>query len=88
MAGLTGPVLPYLAKLARESNLSEAEVVALAFNSGVRQLWREQVLGRYLKGALTREDAIDEVGIDLVELAERQRKAALEDVAWALRDFY
>jgi len=49
-------------------------------------LWREQVLNRDLNGALTRDDAIAEAGIDWVELAERRRRAVLEDVAWALRD--
>ena len=86
MAGLTEPVLPYLEKLARETNRSESEVIARAIDTGVRQMWREQVLGRYLKGSITRDEAIDEVGIDLVELAERQRKAVLDDIAWALAD--
>ena len=86
MAGLTEPVLPYLEKLARETNRSESEVIARAIDTGVRQMWREQVLGRYLKGSITRDEAIDEVGIDLVELAERQRKAVLDDIAWALKD--
>ena len=86
MTGAPGPVLPYLERLARETNRPESEVIARAIDSGVRQLWREQVLGRYLKGAIARDDAIDEVGIDLVELAERQRSAVLEDVAWAFRD--
>ena len=86
MTGVTGPMLPYLEKLARETNRPESEVIARAIDSGVRQLWRERVLGQWLKGEITREDAIDEVGIDLVELAERQQKAILEDVAWAFRD--
>ena len=84
MAGLTGPVLPYLERLARETNRPEAEVIARALDSGARQLWREQVLGRYLSGAISRDAAIDEVGIDWVDLAERQRDAVLEDIAWAL----
>ena len=86
MAGMTGPVLPYLERLARETNRPESEVIARAIDSGARQLWREQVLGRYLKNEITRDEAIDKVGIDLVELAERQRDAVLEDVAWAFRD--
>lgn len=40
------------------------------------------ILGRYLRDEIAREEAVDVVGIDLVELAERQRAAMLEDVAW------
>ena len=55
----------------------------MAFQVGLRQLWRERVLGRYLHGDIGRDEGIDAVGIDLVELAERQHKARMEDLAWA-----
>ncbi|HEX6384387.1 MAG TPA: hypothetical protein VF177_06935 [Anaerolineae bacterium] len=77
-------VLTYLETLARETNKSEAEVMTLAFETGLRQLWRERVLGLYLRGKITRDEAVDTVGLDWVELAERQHKAILEDLAWAL----
>jgi hypothetical protein len=56
-----------------------------AFEVGVRQLWRERALARYLRGEMSREQAIEAAGIDWVELAERQRKAVVEDLAWALQ---
>jgi hypothetical protein len=74
----------YLERLARETNKPEAEVMALAFQVGLKQLWRERILGQYLRGEMTREEAINEAGIDWVELAERQHQAMLEDLAWAL----
>lgn len=74
----------YLARLTRDTNKPEAEVMALAFQVGLKQLWRERVLGRYLRGEMTREEAIEEAGIDWVELADRQHQAMLEDLAWAL----
>jgi hypothetical protein len=37
-----------------------------------------------LRGKLTRDEAIAIVGIDWVELAEHQRQAVIEDLAWAL----
>jgi len=77
-------VLTYLETLVREMNKSEAEVLTLAFRTGVRQLWRERVLGRYLRGEISRDEAIETVGIDWVELAERQHQAMMEDLAWAL----
>jgi len=77
-------VLTYLETLARESHKPEAEVMTLAFEAGLRQLWRERALGRYLRGEITRDEAIVGAGIDWVELAERQRQAAQEDLTWAL----
>lgn len=70
--------------LSRESAVSEAEIVARAVDAGLKQLWRDRVLGRYLKGLISREEAIESEGVDWVELAERQRSAMLEDVDWAL----
>lgn len=77
-------VLTYLEILVRETHKSEAEVLALAFQAGSRQLWREHSLGRYLRKEITRDEAIDAVGIYWVEMAERQHKAMMEDLAWAM----
>jgi len=79
-------LLAYLERLMRETNKSEAEVMIMAFNTGVKQLWREQILGRYLRGEISRDDAIKDAGIDWVELAERQKEAMLEDLNWAMKD--
>lgn len=78
-------VLTYLEWLARETNKTESEVMAMAFETGLRQLWRERILGRYLRGDMSRDEAIRAVGIDWVELAERQREAMMEDLAWAMK---
>ncbi len=74
----------YLESLMRETQKSESEVVAMAFETGLRQLWREQMLGRYLRGEIARNVAIESVGVDWVEMAERQNAAANEDLTWAL----
>ena len=81
-----GNVLTYLETLVHETHKPAAEVMTLAFQTGLRQLWRERILGRYLRGEITRAEAIEAVGIDWVELAERQHKAMMEDMAWALGD--
>ncbi|HKI00677.1 MAG TPA: hypothetical protein VKK31_01735 [Thermoanaerobaculia bacterium] len=72
-----------LARLARELQKSEAEIMAMAFEAGLRQLWRERTLGQFLRGELSREKAIERVGIDWVELAEQQYTAMNEDLEWA-----
>lgn len=76
----------YLRTLVRETHKSEAEVVALAYQTGLRQLWREHTLARFLRNEISREEAIETVGLDWVELAERQQQAMLEDVAWAIEE--
>jgi hypothetical protein len=77
-------VATYLETLMRQTHKSEAEVLTLAFQTGLRQLWREHILGRYLRREIWREEAVDAVGLPWVELAERQHTAMLEDLAWAL----
>ena len=76
----------YIETLTRESQKSEAEILTMAFQVGLRQLWRELILGRYLRHEISRDEAIDAAGIDWVELAERQYEAMREDLAWALAD--
>jgi hypothetical protein len=38
--------------------------------TGLRQLWRERIFGRYLRGEISRDEAIETAGIDWVELAD------------------
>jgi len=76
--------IKYLEALVRETHKPEAEIMARAFQTGLRQLWRERILGRYLRGEIIRDKAIDLAGIDWVELAERQHKAMMEDLEWAM----
>jgi hypothetical protein len=76
-------VIGYLETLVSETHKSEAEVMDLAVQTGLRQLWREHILGGYLKGRITRNEAIQSVGIDWVDLAERQHQAMIEDIKWA-----
>ena len=74
----------YLEMLSRETDKSESEVMTIAFQKGVQQMWRERILGRYLQKEITRDEAIETVGVDWVELAERQHEAMMEDIKWAM----
>jgi hypothetical protein len=80
----TSSVMTYLETLVRQTHKSEAEVLTLALQTGLRQLWREHILGRYLRGEISRDEAIDAAGLPWVDLAERQNEAMLEDLRWAL----
>lgn len=76
----------YLEALIRETRKPESEVMTKVFQIGLRQLWREHILGRYLRHEISRDEAVESVGIDWVNLAERQKDAMLEDMAWATKD--
>jgi hypothetical protein len=75
--------ITYLQRLTEETHKPENEVLTMAFQSGLRQLWREHILGRYLRHEISRDEAIEVAGIDWVELAERQYDAMMEDIQWA-----
>ncbi len=74
----------FLEQLVRDTGKPEAEVMAMAVEAGARQLWREHVLGQYLRGEISRQQAAETVGIDWVDMAERQCRAMKEDVEWGL----
>jgi hypothetical protein len=77
--------LAYLEKLTEATHQAEDELMAKAFRLGLRQLWQEYILNRYVRGEIPRAHAIAEVGIDWVELAEKQQQAVQEDLQWALK---
>jgi hypothetical protein len=76
--------ISYLEMLTRETKKPEIEIMAKAFQIGLKQLWKEYILGRYLRNEISRNEAIESVGIDLVELAEHQQQAVMEDIVWAM----
>ncbi|MCP4700857.1 MAG: hypothetical protein GY862_28985 [Gammaproteobacteria bacterium] len=78
--------LNYLEKLTHATSQAEEELMAKAFRLGLRQLWREYILKRYLGSEISRAQAIDEAGIDWVKLAEKQQQAVQEDLQWALKE--
>jgi hypothetical protein len=76
----------YLENLLHATQKPESEVMTRAFQIGVRQMWREHILGRYLRHEISRDKAVEAVGIDWVDMAERQKNAMMEDIEWAMRD--
>ena len=77
-------VLRELETLAKERKEDVATIIAKAVKIGIEKIRQDTILERYLKKAITREEAIKLVGMELVRLAERQRDAVLEDVKWGL----
>jgi hypothetical protein len=77
--------LTFLENMTRETHKQESEVISMAFQAGIKQLWREHILGQYRRGIMSRDEAVESAAIDWVKLAERQHKVTMEDVSWALK---
>ncbi len=77
-------LLDELKELAEAKHEEVSDVIAKALEIGVSKLWQERILSIYLRGEIDRKEAVKLVGLNLVKLAEKQKKAALEDVKWGL----
>lgn len=71
-------------EIAEARDIPESEVLEQALERGVEDLWRELVLSRYLNEDITREEAIEFVGVEYVKRAEQEAEAVEEDVHWGL----
>ncbi|GBC98811.1 hypothetical protein HRbin17_01326 [bacterium HR17] len=77
-------VLEKLETLARLTDQDVTLLLARALELGIEHLWVQMHLDLYLRGQISREQAIQAVGAEWVERAERAREAVLEDVRWGL----
>lgn len=80
----TDSVSDRVRELARHLGVDESEVIQRAVEAGVEALYRDMVVSRYLDGDLTREEAVDELGADVVDDVEAAREAIEADVEWGL----
>lgn len=71
-------------EIARYRDTGESDVIQEAVERGVDTLWRDVVISKYLDGAISREEAVAELGEDLVREVETARQAVEDDVAWGL----
>jgi hypothetical protein len=69
--------------LARHHGIEESAVLRQAVERGIETLYREMLISRYLKGELSREEAVDELGAVTVDEVDAAREAIEADVNWA-----
>lgn len=67
-------------ELTRHLGIEESVVIQRA----VETLYRDMIISQYLGGDLAREEAVDELGADVVDAVDAARDAIEEDVAWGL----
>ncbi len=68
--------------IAQARNEPESKVIEEAMKIGVTALWKETILDKFLAGKISKKKAISMVGKHLVLMAEKQKKAVLEDIKW------
>ena len=72
-------------ELAENHGMDESAVIQEAVETNVETLYRDMIVSRYLDDEITREEAVDHLGIELVEEVEAAREAVEEDVKWGLQ---
>ena len=71
--------------LTRATGRGEAEIVAEAIEEGLTELYRKQIADAYLAGELDREQALAELGEEIVENLDYARRAVVQDVQWGVK---
>ena len=78
-------VSDHVRELAEHHDIDESAVIQRAVETGVETLYRNMLVRRYLADEITREEAIDQLGVEVVEKVESARDAVEEDVKWGLQ---
>jgi len=81
----TDAVSDHVRELAEHHDIDESAVIQRAVETGVETLYRNMLVRRYLADEITREEAIDQLGVEVVEEVESARDAVAEDVQWGLQ---
>ncbi len=78
------PLTKQIQEVVRLKRERSAKVIAEALETGMAKLYTDAVLCEFLRGRLSRKNAIKRVGLEAVRQAERQARAVREDVEWGL----
>ena len=81
----TDTVSDRVRKLAEHHNTDESTVIQQAVETGVETLYRDMLISKYLADEITLEEAVDELGVEVVEDVKSARNAIEEDVKWGLQ---
>jgi predicted transcriptional regulator len=78
----TDAVSDRVRELAEHHDIDESAIIQRAVETGVETLYRDMIISRYLADEITREGAIEQLGVEVVEEVESARDAVEEDVKW------
>lgn len=71
-------------EIARYRDADESAIIQKAVETGVETLWRDVIISKYLNGDISREQANDELGVDVVNRVDQAKEAIHEDIEWGL----
>jgi len=71
-------------KLAHEQGVSESEILEEALEKGVKTLWEEYVVSKYVDGELEREEAVNLLGREKIKQVDKELDAVREDIEWGM----
>lgn len=71
-------------EIARYRNAEEAAIIQRAVEAGVETLWRDVVIAKYLDGDISREEASDELGADVIKRVDQAKSAIDDDIEWGM----
>jgi predicted transcriptional regulator len=72
-------------ELAEHHDIDESGIIQRAVETGVETLYRDMIVSKYLADEITREEAIEQLGVEVVEEVESARDTVEEDVKWGLQ---
>jgi len=74
-----------LAFLTRATGEDETAILARAVRTGIGVLYKQQVADLYVTGDLSREQAVEILGLEAVEELDYQKESLERDIDWGLR---
>ena len=74
-----------LKEVVKTQKQSPSTIMAQALEIGLASLYRESILKSFLHKRLSRQKAVEHVGLQAVTLAEEQHAQALTDVDWGMK---
>ena len=73
-----------LAFVVTQRKVNEEAIFAQAFSKGLQLLYIDTMIEAYLLGTVSREQALNILGIETIKEVESQRDALKHDVEWGL----
>ena len=71
-------------EIARYRETEESSIIQRAVEAGIDTLWRDVVISKYVDGEISREEACDELGADVIYQVDQAKSAIDDDIEWGM----
>ena len=71
-------------EIARYRETEESTIIQRAVEAGIDTLWQDVVISKYIDGEISREEACDELGADVINQVDQAKSAIDEDIEWGM----